>query len=47
MDWMEKHQVILNYFQKTFNCLNDKGEIITVKGIPRKVFVRQISALQM
>ena len=25
MDWMEKHQVILNCFQKTFTCLNDKG----------------------
>ena len=25
MDWMKKHQVILNCFQKTFTCLNDKG----------------------
>ena len=47
MDWMERHQVILNCFHKTFICLNDKGERITVKGIPRKVSVRQISALQM
>ena len=45
MDWMEKHQVILNCFQETFTCLNDKGERISVKGIPRKVYVRQISAL--
>ena len=47
MDWQEKHQVILNCFQKTFTCLNDKWERITVKGIPRKISVRQISALQM
>ena len=47
MDWLEKHQVILNCFQKTFTCLNDKGERISVKGIPKKVSVRQNSALQM
>ena len=41
MDWMEKHQVVLNCFEKTFTCLDDKGEIVTVKGIPMKVFVRQ------
>ena len=47
MDWLERNQVVLNCFQKTFTCLNNKGERITVKGIPRKVSVRQISALQM
>ena len=47
MDWLAKHQVILNCFQKTFTCLSDKGERITVKAIPRKVSVRRISALQM
>ena len=45
MDWLEKYQVILNCFQKTFTCLNDKGERISVKGIPKKVFIRKISAL--
>ena len=47
MDWMEKHQVILNCFQKTFTCWNDIGEKVTVKGIPRKIYVRQISTLQL
>ena len=47
MDWLEKHQVILNYFQKTFTCLNKEGERIIVIGISRKISVRQISALQM
>ena len=23
MDWLEKHQMILNYFKKTFTCLNN------------------------
>ena len=44
---MEKQKVILNCFEKTFTYLDDKGEKITVKGIPRKIYVRQISALQM
>ena len=26
MDWLEKHQLILNYFQKIFTCLNNEGE---------------------
>ena len=45
MGWLEKHQVILNCFQKMFTCLNNVGERISIKGIPRKIFVRQISAL--
>ena len=47
MDWLEKQKVVLNCFEKTFTCLDGKGEIVTIKGIPRKVFVRQISTLQM
>ena len=47
MYWLEKHQVILNYFQKIFTCLNKEGERITVIGIPRKISIRQISSLQM
>lgn len=47
MDWLEKHRVVLNCFEKTFTCLNEEGENTLVKGIPREVFVRQISALQM
>ena len=47
MDWLKIHQVILNCFQKTFTCLNKEGERTTVVGIPRKISVRQISALQM
>ena len=43
----EKHKVVWNCFEKTFTCLDDKGERITVKGILKKIYVRQISALQM
>jgi len=47
MDWLENHRVVLNYFEKTFTCLNEEGNTILVKGIPRKTSVRQISASQM
>ena len=47
MDWLEKHQVILNCFHNFLTCLNNEGERITVTGIPRKKIVRQISSLQM
>ena len=35
MDWLKIHQVVLNCFEKTITCLNDKGERITAKGIPK------------
>ena len=47
MDWLEQHRVVLNYFDKTFTCVNNDGETINVKGIPRKTTVRQIPALQL
>ena len=47
MDWLEKHKVVLNCFEKTFTCLDEKWETIIIKGIPRKYFVRQISTLQI
>ena len=47
MDWLEQHRVVLNCFDKTFTCINNDGEIVNVKGIPRKTTIRQISALQL
>ena len=44
IDWLEQHLVVLNYFDKTFTCLNDEGETVTIKGIPRKISIRQIFA---
>ena len=40
MDWLEQHRVVLNCFDKTFTCLNNEGEMVTVKGIPRKTTIR-------
>ena len=40
MDWLEEHKVVLKCFDKTFTCIDDNGDIIKVKGIPRKVTIR-------
>ena len=47
MDWIEKHKVMLNWFYKTLTYTNDIGTTIKVKGISRKVTIREISTLQM
>ena len=47
MDGLEKHRVMLNYYDKTFTCLDDNGNTIIVKGIHRKVTIRGIISLQM
>ena len=47
MDWLEQHRLVLNCFDKTFICLNNEGEMVTVKGIPRKTTIRDISSLQL
>ena len=45
IDLLEQHRVVLNYFDKTFNYLNNAGKTVIVKGIPKKTTIRQIYAL--
>ena len=40
MDWLKGHKVFLNCFDKRFTCTENNGNIIKVKGIPRKVTIR-------
>jgi len=47
MDWLEKHTVLLDFYDKSFSCIDDKGNKVTVKGIARKVMIREIFALQL
>ena len=47
MDWLKEHKVYLNCFDKIFTCIDNNGNNIKVKGIPRKVTIREIFALQM
>ena len=47
MNQLEQHRVVLNYFDKTFTCVNNEGETVTVTGIPTKTTIKQMSTLQL
>ena len=47
MDSLEKYEVILNCYDKTFTYVDDNGNIINIKGIPRTISFRKISTLQI
>jgi hypothetical protein len=39
MDWLEKHHVVLDCYNKTINCLDEKGKQGKIQGIPRVVAI--------
>jgi hypothetical protein len=47
MDWLDKHYVILYFYNKVFTCLDEEGNLRIVRGIPRAVTIREISSLQL
>jgi len=47
MDWLEKHRILLNCYDKLFSGVDHLGNKFIVKGVPRKTMITEISALQM
>jgi hypothetical protein len=47
MDYLDKHHDVLDCHNKTFTCLDGNGKQKTVKGVPRAISIRDISALQL
>jgi hypothetical protein len=47
MDWLDNNHVVQDFHSKTFTCLDGDGKQRTVKGVPRLVSIREISALQL
>ena len=39
MDWLEAHRVKLDCYNKTFECMNEEGNLVVVKGIPKVISV--------
>ena len=37
MDWLESHRVKLKYYNKTFECMEEEGKPVVVKGIPKVI----------
>ena len=47
MDWLEAHKVKLDCYNKTFECMDEEGNPKVVRGIPKVISVRQVSAMQL
>ena len=47
MDWLEAHRTKLDCYNKTFECLDEEGNLKVMKGIPKVIYVRHISAMQL
>jgi hypothetical protein len=47
MDWLDQQHAILDYHNKEFTCFDEEGKLRKVRGIPREVVIREISALQL
>ena len=47
MDWLEAHRVKLDCYNNTFECMDEEGNPVVVKGIPKVISVRQVLAMQL
>ena len=47
MDWLEKRKAMMNCLDKTLHCIDEEGNPFYLKGKPKPISVRQISALQL
>ena len=47
IDWLEAHRVKLDCYNKTFECLDEEGNLRVVRGLPKVVSNRLISAIQL
>jgi hypothetical protein len=39
MDWLEKHCVVLDCYNKAFTCIDEEGNLRKVQGIPKHIYV--------
>ena len=39
MDWLESHRLKLDCYNKTFECRDEEGNLVVVKGIPKVISV--------
>jgi hypothetical protein len=47
LDWMTIHKVKLDFYNKTFECIDDEGSPSLLKGTSRTISIKQISSLQL
>ena len=47
MDCLGAHKVKLDCYNKTFECMDGEGNPRVVRGIPKVIYVRQVSTMQL
>jgi hypothetical protein len=47
MDWMENFKVVLDCYNKSFTSVDERSNIINIKGVSRPVSIREIKSLQV
>ena len=47
MDWLKVHNLNLDCYNKTFECMDEEGNPRVVRGIPKAISVRQVSTMQL
>ena len=47
MDWLEKKKALMNFWDKTLHRVDEEGKNFILKGKPKPISVRKISALQL
>ena len=47
MSWLEAHRAKLYCYNKTFECLDEEGNLKVVKCIPKVISSRHISTIQL
>ena len=45
MDWLEAHRAKLHCYNKTFECLDEEGNLRVVKGFPKVISRKNSSAM--
>ena len=45
MDWLEAHRVKIDCYNNTFECMDEEGNPRIVRGIPKVISIRHISAM--
>ena len=43
MDWLESHSVKIDCYNNTFECMDEEGNPVVVKGIPKVILVTGFS----
>ena len=47
LDWFESHKVNFYCYNKTFECMDEEGTQRVVRGIPKVIYIRHASTMQL